>query len=175
MCAHHTAVLRIHIKLGNVSCDYDRLNGWNSTLPAAWHIIIYFCLFLWVASLLSLVPSGVVCLVVLFFASCRSHLLRGGTTSSHIHPCCFKPGLLLITYQGICYALFCLPSSVSPFRHLTYFSGWYWFCYIFSSIVPYFSLSFVFFSQCSIWVRWWYTATIWLAWLGDYQVINNDG
>ena len=25
-------------KLKNVSCEYDRLNGWNSTLQAAWYI-----------------------------------------------------------------------------------------------------------------------------------------
>ena len=34
-------------KLKNVSCEYDRLNGWNSTLQAAWYIrhvrIICFC------------------------------------------------------------------------------------------------------------------------------------
>ena len=28
-------------KLKNVSCEYDRLNGWNSTLHAAWYIIQY--------------------------------------------------------------------------------------------------------------------------------------
>ena len=28
----------LHKKLKNVSCEYDRLNGWNSTLQAAWHI-----------------------------------------------------------------------------------------------------------------------------------------
>ena len=26
-------------KLKNVSCEYDRVNGWNSTLQAAWYII----------------------------------------------------------------------------------------------------------------------------------------
>ena len=25
-------------KLRNVSCEYDRVNGWNSTLQAAWYI-----------------------------------------------------------------------------------------------------------------------------------------
>ena len=34
-------------KLKNVSWEYDRLNGWNSTLQAAWYIrhvrIIWFC------------------------------------------------------------------------------------------------------------------------------------
>ena len=34
------------LKLKNVSCEYDRLNGWNSTLQAAWYIrhvrIIWF-------------------------------------------------------------------------------------------------------------------------------------
>ena len=34
-------------KLKNVSCEYNRLNGWNSTLQAAWYIIhvriLWFC------------------------------------------------------------------------------------------------------------------------------------
>ena len=31
----------------NVSCEYDRLNGWNSTLQAAWYIrhVRWACLF----------------------------------------------------------------------------------------------------------------------------------
>ena len=29
---------RFYKKLKNVSCEYDRLNGWNSTLQAAWYI-----------------------------------------------------------------------------------------------------------------------------------------
>ena len=34
-------------KLKNVSCEYDRLNGWNSTLQAAWYIrhVRWTCLF----------------------------------------------------------------------------------------------------------------------------------
>ena len=33
--------------LKNVSCEYDRLNGWNSTLQAAWYIrhVRWTCLF----------------------------------------------------------------------------------------------------------------------------------
>ena len=36
-----------HKKLENVSCEYDRLNGWNSTLQAAWYIrhVRWTCLF----------------------------------------------------------------------------------------------------------------------------------
>ena len=35
-------------KLKNVSCEYDRLNGWNSTLQAAWYIIhVRIIWFLW--------------------------------------------------------------------------------------------------------------------------------
>ena len=37
---------RFYKKLKNVSCEYDRLNGWNSSLQAAWYIrrvrIIWF-------------------------------------------------------------------------------------------------------------------------------------
>ena len=37
---------RSYKKLKNVSCEYDRVNGWNSTLQAAWYIrhvcIIWF-------------------------------------------------------------------------------------------------------------------------------------
>ena len=34
-------------KLKNVSCEYDRLNGWNSTLQAAWYIRHIRVVFLW--------------------------------------------------------------------------------------------------------------------------------
>ena len=36
-----------HKKLKNVSCEYDRLNGWNLTLQAAWYIrhVRWTCLF----------------------------------------------------------------------------------------------------------------------------------
>ena len=40
------SLTRFYKKLENVSCEYDRLNGWNSTLQAAWYIrhvrIIWF-------------------------------------------------------------------------------------------------------------------------------------
>ena len=38
----------LHKKLTNVSCEYKRLNGWNSTLQAAWYIrrVRILC-FLW--------------------------------------------------------------------------------------------------------------------------------
>ena len=29
-------------KLKNVSCEYDRLNSWNSTLQAAWYIYVFY-------------------------------------------------------------------------------------------------------------------------------------
>ena len=39
-------IMIFHKKLKNVSCEYNRLNGWNSTLQAAWDIrrvrIIWF-------------------------------------------------------------------------------------------------------------------------------------
>ena len=41
-------------KLKNVSCEYDRLNGWNSTLQAAWYIrhvrstcLLYISFIIW--------------------------------------------------------------------------------------------------------------------------------
>ena len=36
-----------YTKLKNVSCEYDRLKGWNSTLKAAWYIrhVRWACLF----------------------------------------------------------------------------------------------------------------------------------
>ena len=36
-----------HKKLKNVSCEYDQLNGWNSTMQAAWHVrhVRWTCLF----------------------------------------------------------------------------------------------------------------------------------
>ena len=45
-CTHndlqHTAIyIYFNKKLKNVSCEYNRLNGWNSTLQAAWYIILY--------------------------------------------------------------------------------------------------------------------------------------
>ena len=41
-------MVRFHKKLKNVSCGYDRLNGWDSTLQAAWYIIhVRIICFLW--------------------------------------------------------------------------------------------------------------------------------
>ena len=34
-------------KLKNVSCEYDRLNGWNSTFQAAWYFSTFYFLFLY--------------------------------------------------------------------------------------------------------------------------------
>ena len=36
--SHFTFFIFFNKKLKNVSCEYDRLNGWNSTLQAAWYI-----------------------------------------------------------------------------------------------------------------------------------------
>ena len=45
---------RLYKKLKNVSCEYDRLNGWNSTLQGAWYIrhvrwtwLFYISLIIW--------------------------------------------------------------------------------------------------------------------------------
>ena len=52
--AQHVIYIHIYIltksfykKLKNVSCEYDRLNGWNSNLQAAWYIrhVRWTCLF----------------------------------------------------------------------------------------------------------------------------------
>ena len=48
---------QLNKKLKNVSCEYDRLNGWNSTLQAVWYIrhvrIIWF---LWTKRTWLLIP-----------------------------------------------------------------------------------------------------------------------
>ena len=45
--AHLQQNREFYKKLKNVSCEYDRLNGWNSTLQAAWYIrhVRWTCLF----------------------------------------------------------------------------------------------------------------------------------
>ena len=48
MCVFKAGTTVFYKKLKNVSCEYDRLNGWNSTLQAAWYIrhVRIICFFL---------------------------------------------------------------------------------------------------------------------------------
>ena len=47
-CGPSDVMLILYKKLKNVSCEYDRWNGWNSTLQAAWYIrYVRIIRFLW--------------------------------------------------------------------------------------------------------------------------------
>ena len=69
-------------KLKNVSCEYNRLNGWNSTLQAAWYIrhvrIIWF---LWTRPTIWLLilsfTQNIVRACSMFFISCEYSRLNG--------------------------------------------------------------------------------------------------
>ena len=45
-CCTSTSMI-FYKKLKNVSCEYNRLNGWNSTLQAAWYRRVRIIWFLW--------------------------------------------------------------------------------------------------------------------------------
>ena len=57
------------LKLKTVSCEYDRLNGWNSTLQAAWYIrhVRIIC-FLWT------INKPTIWLLILSFTKNRSRV-----------------------------------------------------------------------------------------------------
>ena len=69
-------------KLKNVSCEYDRVNGWNSTLQAAWYIryarIIWF---LWTKrTIWSLILSFTLNIVRALKRNSSHHIMSEGKT-----------------------------------------------------------------------------------------------
>ena len=56
-------------KLENISCEYDRLNGWNSTLQAAWYIRhVRIRWFLW--------TKPTIWLLIISFTKYRTHVFH---------------------------------------------------------------------------------------------------
>ena len=63
-------------KLKNVSCEYDRLNGWNSTLQAAWNVrhVRWTCLFYISSIMWFLWTKPTIWLLIPSFAKSRSRV-----------------------------------------------------------------------------------------------------